>query len=181
MLNTGLYSAKRLDRMKTANIFYTCMITAFISPFTLLPAQNARFATWAERQKCPGVDINATDDSGRTALHQAMDPVVDGTGELTKTLIEHNADTNAEDNFGFTALEVFALGCKSYYGRIGLLESKLNLLLTADIKVDHRIQSGAYRGRGAYDLAFAQRVYPPCQAFVKALAEHGQKLTRLEE
>ena len=52
-----------------------------------------------------GADVNAKDDSGRTAL---MFAVINLHGQTVKVLLEHGADVNARDDDGATPLMLAA-------------------------------------------------------------------------
>ena len=53
-----------------------------------------------------GVNMNATEDQGRRAIHGA---VLQGWGEFIKFMVQNGADLNAEDKFGNSALD-YAMG-----------------------------------------------------------------------
>ena len=70
------------------------------------PAVFGRAAATNSNGNCDSVDVNASDDKGRTPLHIAAR---DNAEAMVVCLLDHDADIEARDNFGRTALQYAAV------------------------------------------------------------------------
>ncbi len=86
------------------------IVFLIVLAFTALPARADNLISAAKRGDlaavkaflAAGVDVNAKDNYGETALDMAA---YNGDDAVVKTLLAHGADVNAKDNVGDTALE----------------------------------------------------------------------------
>ena len=125
-------------RTATLAISFTSILGSSTTPFGALsqmsePALSAVFRDAAGQGKLAevqrtlrqGVNVNAVDEDGNTALHRAADK---GHMEVVTALLAAGADTNLQDKLGRTALHWAA-----YYGRIEMVTALL--AAGADIKL----------------------------------------------
>jgi ankyrin repeat protein len=81
-----------------------------------------------DRLLASGIDINATDARGRTALHGAA---LQGYDDVVQALVDRGADVAAEDNDGFTPLDT-AMGLAGgwgFAGDVGVVQESTAALL----------------------------------------------------
>ena len=94
-----------------------------------------------------GVDVNAVDNFGDTALHEVVEGVYPRQGERTMVkvniLIDAGARINATDNDGMTVLDRFLKGIRNFKGEIYKKEMSdiLKLLLSHGAKTAEQLKA----------------------------------------